>query len=125
MPSSATPADSTPPGRYHVGHYGKSRNFAVHDLYENNRLLAVTLYKKGAETIQCELEARDTVIAEQAARIEQLTAATPPAHESPAPAATRFQDRAWPEANGQFGFFSKAEKERYTAARRGFSKGRS
>jgi hypothetical protein len=64
----------------------------VHDLYENNRLLAVTLYKKGAETIQRELEARDKVIAEQAARIEQLTAATPPAHESPATAATRSHD---------------------------------
>jgi hypothetical protein len=72
MPSSTTPANSTPPGRYHVGHYGKSRNFALHDLSENNRLLAVTLYKKGAETVQRELEARDTVIAEQAARIEQL-----------------------------------------------------
>ncbi len=70
MPSSTTPADATPPGRYHVAHYGKSRNFA---LYEGKNLLAVTLYKKGAETLQGELEARDKMIAEQAARIEQLT----------------------------------------------------
>ncbi len=63
MSSPATPANSTPPGRYHIEHYGKSRNFA---LYEGKNLLAVTLYKKGAETVQGELEARDTVIAEQA-----------------------------------------------------------
>jgi len=118
MPSSTTPANSTPPGRYHVGHYGKSRNFA---LYEGKNLLAVTLYKKGAETVQHELEARDTVIAEQAARIEQLKAAAPP----PGPAPTRFQDRAWPEVKGQLGFFSREQKERFTAERRGSSRGRS
>src|SRR5262245_54552708 len=102
MSSSATPANSTPPGRYHVAHYGKSRNFA---LYENNNLLAVTLYKKGAETIRGELEARDTVIAEQAARIEQLIAAAThpgPAHAIPAP--TRYRDRVWPEVHGQLRF---------------------
>ena len=49
MPISATSADAAPPGRYHVAHYGKSRNFA---LYEGKNLLAVTLYKKGAETLQ-------------------------------------------------------------------------
>jgi hypothetical protein len=91
MPSSATPADSTPQGRYHVARYGNSRNFA---LYEHGKLLAVTVYKKGASTVQGELEARDTVIAEQAARIEQLiAAATLPGPEQPAPAPTRFRDR--------------------------------
>ena len=49
MSSPATPADATPQGRYHVAHYGKSRNFA---LYEEKNLLAVTLYKNGAETVQ-------------------------------------------------------------------------
>jgi hypothetical protein len=122
MPSSTTPADSTPQGRYHVGHYGKSRNFALHDLCENNRLLAVTLYKKGAETIQRELEARDAVIAEQAARIEQLTKML---NTPSVPEAKRFQDRVWPEAHGQLGFFSSAEKEKFTARRRGSSRGRS
>jgi hypothetical protein len=81
MLSPATPADSTPPGRYHVTHYGKSRNFA---LYDGKNLLAVTLYKKGAEAVQHELEARDTVIAEQAARIEQLKAAAIPPGSAPA-----------------------------------------
>ena len=98
----------------------------MHDLSENNRLLAVTLYKKGAETIQHELEARDTVIAEQAARIEQLkAAATPPGPEHAAPAPTRFRERVWPEVKGQLGFFSREQKERFTAERRGSSKGRS
>ncbi len=92
----------------------------MHDLHENNRLLAVTLYKKGAETIQHELEARDTVIAEQVARIDQLMAASMP----PGPAPTRFRDRVWPEANGQFGFFSREQKEHFTAERRGSGRGR-
>jgi hypothetical protein len=104
MSSPATPADATPPGRSHVAHYGKSRNFA---LYEGKNLLAVTLYKKGAETVQHALEARDTVIAEQATRIEQLmAAATPPGPEHAASAPTRFRDQVWPEVNGQLGFFS-------------------
>jgi hypothetical protein len=124
MPSSSKPAatDTAPAGRYHVAHYGKSRNFA---LYEGKNLLAVTLYKKGAETVQHELEARDTVIAEQAARIEQLiTAATPPGPEHSASAPTRFRDRVWPEVNGQLGF-SREQKERFTAERHGSSRGRS
>jgi len=122
MSSPATPANSTPPGRYHIEHYGKSRNFA---LYEGKNLLAVTLYKKGAETVQGELEARDTVIAEQAARIEQLkAAATPPGPEHSVPAPTHFRDWVWPEVNGQLGFFSREQKERFTAERRGSSRGR-
>ena len=123
MPSSATPANSTPPSQYHVTHYGKTRNFA---LYEGKNLLAVTLYKKGAETVQHALEARDTVIAEQAARIEQLMAAArPPGPEHSAPAPTRFRDQVWPEVNGQLGFFSREQKERFTAERRVSSRGRS
>jgi hypothetical protein len=94
MSSPATPVDSTPPGRYHVAHYGKGRNFA---LYEGKNLLAVTLYKKGAEAVQHALEARDTVIAEQAARIEQLMAAAmPPGPERSTPAPTRFRERMRP-----------------------------
>jgi hypothetical protein len=93
MPPSSKPAatDITPVGRYHVAHYGKGRNFA---LYENNNLLAVTVYKRGAEAVQRALEARDTVIAEQAARIEQLMAtAKPPGPARPIPAPTRYQER--------------------------------
>jgi hypothetical protein len=122
MSSPATPADATPPGRYHVAHYGKSRNFA---LYEGKNLLAVTLYKKGAETVQHALEARDTIIAEQAARIEQLMVAATPPGEQAAPAPTRFRERVWPEVNGQLGFFSREQKERFTTGRRGSSRGRS
>ena len=86
----------------------------MHDLSENNRLLAVTLYKKGAETIQHELEARDTVIAEQAARIEQLkAAATPPGPEHSAPVPTRFRERVRPGQDQQLGFFSSEQKERF------------
>jgi hypothetical protein len=123
MPSSATPANSTPPGRYHVAHYGKSRNFA---LYEGKNLLAVTLYKKGAETIQGELEARDKVIAEQAARIEEfMAAATPPEPKHSTPAPARFRDRVRLGQAEQLGFFSSEQKEHFTAERRGSSRGRS
>jgi len=125
MSASATPANSTPPGRYNVAHYGKSRNFALY-LYENNKLLAVTLYKKGAETIRGELEAGDTVIAEQAARIEQLiAAATPPGPVHTTPAPTRFRERIRHSQAEQLGFFSREQKERFTAERRGSSRGRS
>ena len=123
MPSPTAPSDTTPPGRYHVAHYGKSRNFA---LYEGKNLLAVTLYKKGAETVQHALEARDTVIAEQAARIEQLIAAvTPPEPERAAPTPTRFRDRVRNGQAEQLGFFSGEQKEAFTAERRGSRRGRS
>lgn len=123
MPASATPANSTPSGRYHVTRYGKGRNFA---LYDDKDLLAVTVYRKGAEALQRQLEARDAVIAEQAARIEQLTAAaTSPAPEHPVPAATRFQDRVRYGQAEQLGFFSREQKEHFTAERRGSSRNRS
>ena len=122
MPSPTTPADSTPPGRYHVTRYGKGRNFA---LYEHGKLLAVTVYKKGADAVQGELEARDTVIAEQAARIEQLiAAATPPGPEHTTPAATRFRDRVRHGQEEQLRFFSGEQKEQFTTERRGSPRGR-
>jgi hypothetical protein len=94
-------------------------------LYEGQNLLAVTLYKKGAETVQHALEARDTVIAEQAARIEQLIAAVkPPEPERTAPAPMRFRERVRPGQEQQLGFFSREQKEQFTAARRGSSRGR-
>ena len=124
MPSSSksVATDNTPAGRYHVARYGNSRNFA---LYERKNLLAVTLYKKGAETVQHALEARDTVIAEQAARIEQLIAAAkPPEPERSAPPPTHFRDRVR-YGQEQVGFFSREQKEAFTAKRRGSSQGRS
>jgi len=57
----------------HVERYSHTRYYA---LYERDELLAVTVYRKGTEAVQRQLEAREKVIAEQAARIEQLTAAT-------------------------------------------------
>jgi len=116
MPSSSKPTNTTPAGRYHVVRYGNTRNFA---LYDKKDLLAVTVYRKGAEAVQRELEARDTVIVEQAARIEQLTAA------NHAPGATRFQDKVQQGQAEQLGFFSREQKERFTAERRGSSRGRS
>lgn len=125
MPPSSKPAatETTLARRYHVTHYGKGRNFA---LYENNTPLAVTVYKRGAEAIQRALEARDTVIAEQAARIEQLMAAArPPGPEYTAPAPTRFRDRIRHGQEDQREFFSSEQKECFTTERRGSGRGRS
>jgi hypothetical protein len=124
MPPSSTPAatETTPVGRYHVAHYGKGRNFA---LYEHNTLLAVTVYKRGAEAIQRALEARDTVIAEQAARIEQLMAAArPPGPERSIPAPTRYRDRVRHGQEEQPGLFCSKQKERFTEERRGSGRSR-
>ena len=124
MPPSSKPAatDTTPPGRYHVAHYGNTRNFA---LYENNNLLAVTVYKRGAEAVQRALEARDTVIAEQAARIEQLMAAArSPGPEQSIPAPTRYRDRVRHGQEEQLGFFSGEQKEQFAAAQRDSPRGR-
>jgi hypothetical protein len=124
MPPSSKPAatDITPVGRYHVAHYGKGRNFA---LYENNNLLAVTVYKRGAEAIQHALEARDTVIAEQAARIEQFMAtARPSGPERSIPAPTRYRDQVQHGQREQPGLFCSKEKERFTEERRGSGRSR-
>ena len=92
----------------------------------HNNLLAVTMYKRGAEAVQRALEARDTVIAEQAARIEQLTAAArPPGPEHSTPAPTRFRERVRHGQAEQLGFFSREQKEHFTAERRGSSRNRS
>ena len=49
-----------PTSRYRVEHYGKSRNFAA---YEGQTIIAVTLYRKGAEEITARLEDKDRRIA--------------------------------------------------------------
>ena len=125
MPSSSksVEADTTSASRYHVAHYENSRNFA---LYEQNNLLAVTVYMRGAEAVQRALEARDAVIAEQAAQIEQFIAAATspgPAHTPPAP--TRFRERVRHGQAEQLGFFSREQKEYFTAERHGSSRNRS
>ena len=86
--------------RYHVERYGKTRNYALN---EGDRLLGVMVYKRGGKSIQ-----------------EELTAAR---SSPPGPATTRYQDRVWPETQGQLGFFTNEEKARFTARRRS-SRGR-
>lgn len=79
------PPTAPPVSQYHTEHYGKSRHFAA---YAGQALIAVTLYRKGAEAITARLEEKDRAIAalqgqlaEQKARIAALTqagAAAPP-----------------------------------------------
>lgn len=68
-----------PESRYHVDHYGKSRNFAA---YDGKNIIAVTLYRKGAEEITAQLKDRDRRIAalegQLAALQQQTTAPLPP-----------------------------------------------
>src|SRR5215813_1240658 len=84
------PQQPTPPeSRYRVEHYGKTRNFAA---YEGQTLIAVTLYRKGAEEVTKRLTEKDRTIAELesqlAAMRQQITAppALPSAEPEPAPA---------------------------------------
>ncbi len=58
--------DESPPPtpserRYSVTRYGKTRNFAA---YEGQNIIAVTLYRKGAEEITTRLDEKDRRIAE-------------------------------------------------------------
>jgi hypothetical protein len=71
------PQTPTPESRYHVAHYGKSRNFAA---YEGQSIIAVTLYRKGAVEITARLEDRDRRIAtleSQLADLQRQTTAPP------------------------------------------------
>jgi hypothetical protein len=54
------PEQTQPQSRYRVDHYGKSRNFAA---YEGSTIIAVTLYRKGAEEITARLADKDRTIA--------------------------------------------------------------
>ena|SRR5712691_9838051 len=56
-------APSTPhnPSRYHVERYRDTRQFA---LYDGDELLAVTMYRKGAETVRDRLQALEARLAE-------------------------------------------------------------
>lgn len=57
-----TPASSRPhgPSRFHVEHYPNTRFFA---LYDGEELLAVTVYRKGAEAVRDRLDAYEARIA--------------------------------------------------------------
>lgn len=63
---------STPTeGGYRVARYGKSRNFAAYD--GEDRLIAVTLYRKGAEEIAARLTEKDRRIAALESRLAAVT----------------------------------------------------
>lgn len=79
-PSADAPLPEESDRRYHAGRYGKGRHFAV---WEERTLVAVTLYRKGAEEVAARLAAQDRRIAELERRLAAL--ATPP---SPSPPAT-------------------------------------
>ena len=54
------PQVDAPDSRFRVEKYRKSRHFAV---YDGEELLAVTVYKKGAEAIRQRLEEYETLLA--------------------------------------------------------------
>jgi hypothetical protein len=55
--------------RYRVARYGKSRNFAA---YDRENLIAVTLYRKGAEEVTARLTEQDRHIADLESRLAAL-----------------------------------------------------
>src|SRR5215831_12549260 len=59
-----------PQSRYRVDHYGKSRNFAA---YEEQTLIAVTLYRKGAAEITARLAEKDRRIAALESQLAALS----------------------------------------------------
>src|SRR5262249_1781056 len=81
------PQQPAPPeSRYRVEHYGKSRNFAA---YDGKNIIAVTLYRKGAEEITARLTEKDRRIAaleSQLATVRQQITTAPPAPPSAEPA---------------------------------------
>jgi hypothetical protein len=58
-------------GRFHISRYHTTRNFA---LYEGNGLVAVTVYKKGAEAVQERLESDAQTIEDLQRQVAELTA---------------------------------------------------
>lgn len=102
--------DDVPPtaSRYRVAHYGKSRNFAVYETTASGEqaLLAVTLYRKGAEAVTARLDEHEQHIAEQNGLITEqnrcitelqsrLAAQSLPPVSPPLPAAASAQAPAW------------------------------
>jgi len=61
-----------PDGSYRIERYKRTRFFA---LYENEELLAVTAYRKGARALKDRLEAQDRKIAELQARFNEVALA--------------------------------------------------
>jgi hypothetical protein len=61
-----------PEGSYRIERYKRTRFFA---LYDNEGLLAVTTYRKGANVLKQKLEAQDRTIAELQQRFNELACA--------------------------------------------------
>jgi hypothetical protein len=61
-----------PDGSYHIERYKRTRFFA---LYDNEGLLAVTAYRKGACTLKDRLEAQDRTIAELQQQFNEMALA--------------------------------------------------
>jgi hypothetical protein len=68
-PTPAPPAEGE--GRFHISRYHSSRNFA---LYDGENLVAVTVYRKGAEAIRERLEADAKTIEDLQRRIAERPA---------------------------------------------------
>jgi hypothetical protein len=64
------PEQAQPQSRYHVDHYVKTRNFAA---YEEQTLIAVTLYRKGAAEITARLADKDRRIAALESQLATLS----------------------------------------------------
>ena len=87
--------------RYHVDHYGKSRNFAA---YEGHTLIAVTLYRKGAAEITKRLEEKDRRIAaleSQLATMSESQVSPVPSSAEPVPAPPSLSGRNGELSNGK------------------------
>jgi hypothetical protein len=58
-------------GRFHISRCHSSRNFA---LYDDNGLVVVTIYKRGAEAVRDRLEAQENAIEDLQHQLTELTA---------------------------------------------------
>src|SRR5215470_10686545 len=61
--------------RYRVTRYGKSRNFTA---YEGQTIIAVTLYRKGADEIKARLEEKDRRILALESQLVTLSQSSSP-----------------------------------------------
>lgn len=84
------PPTAPPESRYRIEHYGKSRYFAV---YEGQTLVALTVYRKGAEEITARLDAQERTIAALQSQLAALAQA-PPAPSLP-PLAANVNGSVW------------------------------
>jgi len=80
QPAPATPAEGE--GRFHISRYHASRNFA---LYDGSDLVAVTVYRKGAQAVLERLQADASAIEDLQRQVSELATLT-----------ARFREQATP-----------------------------